>query len=857
MTTLSIPVFGMTCGRCEAKVAGAIEALGHGITAEADREFNRVTIAGPADEWVVRETILGLGYRLEETLSSERPLNTQSSAAQLDRTQDRFDVLGSTAVVLSSPDEEATRQQRRQEVFLDIEGMSCAACVAAVTAAIKRVPGVEHCEVNFAAESAWILGRMDAQDIIHQVQDAGYEAIETPDDGSLKRDQQQARFKVAVAQASVALVMATGLMSNMWFGWVALGEDLKIDLGLISVTLVIMLASGRSFYRKAWVSLRYGRTTMDTLVAMSTATAWLYSSWALLSDSGDAPNQLFFEAALFVIGFVRLGKALEMRARANALSGLDELIRLAPAEVILLDASGNSRTVALSEVMAGQTVRVLPGARIPLDGRVVKGETEVDTALVTGESFPVLVKADDPVQGGCLNLSHPIDLLVTHSAKEGSLAQMVRALKRAQNAKPAVAEQIDLITQYFVPTIVVISLLTAFLWWGVMGATLHFALSTALCVLIIACPCALGLAVPMSLVNAIGVAASRGLILRNGNALLTARQLTHLLLDKTGTLTEGRLWVANAGTTGAVEQSDVLLALATHSEHPIAKAVVAYLQSKNMGETSAVGASATGVGLDVRDVLAAPGQGLTGIINDQQVAMGSLGYLGELGFDVDSGGAIASTINHAEAAAHDGPVTWWGIAGHVLGYFQLGDQIRPEALSVVQQLKLGGVQPVMLSGDRPDAVEYLADRLDQMPWQAQQSPHQKLSMVESLKSQGFVVGMVGDGMNDGPALAAAHVSFAMSEGTVLASEQADVTLAGGLQGIVDLVRLSSAVNRNIRQNLFFAFAYNLALIPIASGLLFPLTGWLLSPSFAGLAMALSSVSVVLNAARLNRSAVTA
>jgi len=855
VTSRSIPVFGMTCGRCEAKVASAIEALGNGITARADREFNRVTIAGPADEGLIRKTILSLGYQLEETNSSKRSSDAQGSAVHLGPTQDGAEVLASSAAVLPSLGEETTQQRRTQEVFLDIEGMSCAACVAAVTAAINRAPGVEHCEVNFAAESAWVLGRIDVQAIIHQVQDAGYEAIETPDDGSLKRDQQQARFKVALAQASVALVTATGLMINMWFGWFALGVDLKVDLGLSLMTLVIMLASGRTFYRKAWVSLRYGRTTMDTLVAMSTATAWFYSSWALLSDAGDAPKQLFFEAALFVIGFVRLGKALEMRARANALSGLDELIRLAPAEVTLLDASGNSRTVALSEVTAGQTVRVLPGARIPLDGRVVKGETEVDTALVTGESLPVLVKADEPVQGGCLNLSHPIDLLVTHSAKEGSLAQMVRALKRAQNAKPAVAEQIDLITQYFVPTIVLISLLTAFLWWGVMGATPHFALSAALCVLIIACPCALGLAVPMSLVNAIGVAASRGLILRNGNALLTSRQLTHLLLDKTGTLTEGRLWVSRANTSGDVEQSNALLALATHSEHPIAKAVVAYLQSKNAGETGAVGDFVNG--LDVRDVLSAPGRGLTGIINDQQVAMGSLSYLGELGFDVDSGGAIASTVNHAETATHVGPVTWWGIAGQVVGYFQLGDQIRLEALGVVQQLKSGGVQPVMLSGDRPDAVEYLADCLDQMPWHAQQSPQQKLSIVEALKAQGFVVGMVGDGMNDGPALAAAHVSFAMSEGTVLASEQADVTLAAGLQGIVGLVRLSSAVHRNIRQNLFFAFAYNLALIPIASGLLFPLTGWLLSPSFAGLAMALSSVSVVLNAARLNRSAVTA
>ena len=855
MTSRSIPVFGMTCGRCEAKVASAIEALGNGITARADREFNRVTIAGPADEGLIRKTILSLGYQLEETNSSKRSSDAQGSAVHLGPTQDGAEVLASSAAVLPSLGEETTQQRRTQEVFLDIEGMSCAACVAAVTAAINRAPGVEHCEVNFAAESAWVLGRIDVQAIIHQVQDAGYEAIETPDDGSLKRDQQQARFKVALAQASVALVTATGLMINMWFGWFALGVDLKVDLGLSLMTLVIMLASGRTFYRKAWVSLRYGRTTMDTLVAMSTATAWFYSSWALLSDAGDASKQLFFEAALFVIGFVRLGKALEMRARANALSGLDELIRLAPAEVTLLDASGNSRTVALSEVTAGQTVRVLPGARIPLDGRVVKGETEVDTALVTGESLPVLVKADEPVQGGCLNLSHPIDLLVTHSAKEGSLAQMVRALKRAQNAKPAVAEQIDLITQYFVPTIVLISLLTAFMWWAVIGATPHFALSAALCVLIIACPCGLGLAVPMSLVNAIGVAASRGLILRNGNALLTSRQLTHLLLDKTGTLTEGRLWVSRANTSGDVEQSNALLALATHSEHPIAKAVVAYLQSKNAGETGAVGDFVNG--LDVRDVLSAPGRGLTGIINDQQVAMGSLSYLGELGFDVDSGGAIASTVNHAETATHVGPVTWWGIAGQVVGYFQLGDQIRLEALGVVQQLKSTGVQPVMLSGDRPDAVEYLADCLDQMPWHAQQSPQQKLSIVEALKAQGFVVGMVGDGMNDGPALAAAHVSFAMSEGTVLASEQADVTLAAGLQGIVGLVRLSSAVHRNIRQNLFFAFAYNLALIPIASGLLFPLTGWLLSPSFAGLAMALSSVSVVLNAARLNRSAVTA
>ncbi|MEL0218193.1 MAG: HAD-IC family P-type ATPase, partial [Gammaproteobacteria bacterium] len=433
--------------------------------------------------------------------------------------------------------------QGEQDLFIEIKGMSCAACASAVQRAILNVEGVIQSEVNFAAESAWVAGRFDQGAVISAVSAAGYSATEAAEDPASKAANQAQLFGRAMTQASVALLLGSLMMLNMWTEWLSLTESIWMGAVAAVASLGALSFAGADFYKKAWTSLKHGRATMDTLVALSTGTAWLYSSSILIWGMNLPSQHLFFEASLFVIGFVRLGKALEMRARASALSGLDALIRLSPEKASVIDESGRSVSVSLDAVIPGTVVRVSAGERIPLDGEIIVGKTEVDVSLMTGEALPQAVGAGDVVIGGALNISQPVDIKVTSTKQDGALAQVVRALQRAQNAKPAIAHHIDTITQYFVPGVLLTSLATGFAWWILLGAELSFAMSAALSVLIIACPCALGLAVPMSLVNAVGTAAKLGLVIRNGDALMRARALSVVLFDKTGTLTEGNLSV--------------------------------------------------------------------------------------------------------------------------------------------------------------------------------------------------------------------------------------------------------------------------------------------------------------------------
>jgi len=832
--TTVVPVYGMTCGRCEAKVSESITALGTDLRVVAERAHDRVTVVGAVDAALVRKAVTELGYRLEPPPHEpphEIDADANSSIAQ------RPALEGAQAQLSSD-------NQGEQDLFIEIKGMSCAACASAVQRAILNVEGVIQSEVNFAAESAWVAGKFDQGAVISAVSAAGYSATEAAEDPASKAANQAQLFGRAMTQATVALLLGSLMMLNMWVEWLSLTESIWMGAVTAVATLGALSFAGADFYKKAWTSLKHGRATMDTLVALSTGTAWLYSSSILIWGMNLPSQHLFFEASLFVIGFVRLGKALEMRARASALSGLDALIRLSPEKASVIDESGRSVSVSLDAVIPGTVVRVSAGERIPLDGEIIVGKTEVDVSLMTGEALPQAVGAGDVVIGGALNVSQPVDIKVTSTKQDGALAQVVRALQRAQNAKPAVAQHIDTITQYFVPGVLLTSLATGFAWWFLLGAEASFAMSTALSVLIIACPCALGLAVPMSLVNAVGTAAKLGLVIRNGDALMRARALTVVLFDKTGTLTEGNLSVRRELASGEVQTTyGELRAMVSQSTHPIAKAVAHYIEAKADDPLDADHLEAAGA------IETVPGQGVLGTIGGKRVGIGSAAMMRANHFA--SNGPIPSDLSAAlDEEVSAGPEMYWGVDGQLIAKYELSDRIRDESHDVIQALINAGMIPMIVSGDREQSVKSVAEAIGPVNWYAEQSPLDKLALVERLQAEGEHVAVIGDGLNDGPALAAAHFSAAMSSGTALACEQADVTLTNGLRGLTQFIKLSDATTRNVRQNLGFAFLYNVVLIPVAAGVLYPSMGWLLSPSFAGLAMALSSLSVVGNAARL-------
>ncbi|NDG92660.1 MAG: heavy metal translocating P-type ATPase [Gammaproteobacteria bacterium] len=836
--TTVVPVYGMTCGRCEAKVSESITALGTDLRVVAERAHDRVTVVGAVDAALVRKAVTELGYRLEpppHELPHEPPHEIDADANSSIAQRPALD--GAQAQLSSD-------NQGEQDLFIEIKGMSCAACASAVQRAILNVEGVIQSEVNFAAESAWVAGKFDQGAVISAVSAAGYSATEAAEDPASKAANQAQLFGRAMTQATVALLLGSLMMLNMWMEWLSLTESIWMGAVTAVATLGALSFAGADFYKKAWTSLKHGRATMDTLVALSTGTAWLYSSSILIWGMNLPSQHLFFEASLFVIGFVRLGKALEMRARASALSGLDALIRLSPEKASVIDESGRSVSVSLDAVIPGTVVRVSAGERIPLDGEIIVGKTEVDVSLMTGEALPQAVGAGDVVIGGALNVSQPVDIKVTSTKQDGALAQVVRALQRAQNAKPAVAQHIDTITQYFVPGVLLTSLATGFAWWFLLGAEASFAMSTALSVLIIACPCALGLAVPMSLVNAVGTAAKLGLVIRNGDALMRARTLSVLLFDKTGTLTEGNLSVRRELAFGEVQTTyGELRAMVSQSTHPIAKAVAHYIEAKADDPLDADHLEAAGA------IETVPGQGVLGTIGGKRVGIGSAAMMRANHFT--SNGPIPSDLSAAlDEEVSAGPEMYWGVDGQLIAKYELSDRIRDESHDVIQALINAGMTPMMVSGDREQSVKRVAETIGPVNWYAEQSPLDKLALVERLQAEGEHVAVIGDGLNDGPALAAAHFSAAMSSGTALACEQADVTLTNGLRGLTQFIKLSEATARNVRQNLGFAFLYNVLLIPVAAGVLYPSMGWLLSPGFAGLAMALSSLSVVGNAARL-------
>jgi len=621
-------------------------------------------------------------------------------------------------------------------------------------------------------------------------------------------------------------------------------------IGVVSAvaTLPVLFWSGRQFFESAWNGLRNHNTNMDTLVALGTGAAWAYSTVAVLAPwlFPAGTTGMYFEVAVTVIALILLGQALEMRAKSRSSAALRKLLEL-QARTARVVRGGRELDVPIEEVVAGDTVLVRPGEKVPVDGRILEGESAVDESIVTGESVPVDKKPGDEVIGSSVNRTGAFTFRATRVGADTALARIIRMVERAQSSKPPIGRMVDHVSSYFVPAVMIVAILTFLAWFnfGPEPAVNH-AVVTMVAVLVIACPCALGLATPISLMVGVGKAAEHGVLIRNGEALETASKLTTVVLDKTGTITKGRPELTDVLPLGGFGGEELLRLAAVadrRSEHPLAEAIVN-------------GARARGAELEEPERFkAVPGQGVEATVGGRLVAVGNRKLM-------ERGGVpFAEFEGAASRLADEGKTPMFvAVDGRPAGIVAVADTLKDDSVEAVRALRAMGVEVLMMTGDNERTARAVARQAGITHVLAEVLPEEKARRVERLQAEGpsrkgrgraRLVGMVGDGINDAPALAQADVGFAIGTGTDVAIEAADVTLVGGsLFGVVTAVEVSRATLRNIKQNLLGAFVYNVLGIPVAAGVLYPVLGVLLSPIIAGAAMAASSITVVANANRL-------
>lgn len=748
-----------------------------------------------------------------------------------------------------------------ETVRLKLSGMSCAACARAIATAIQAVSGVETSQVNFATQEATIefdpqscQGSTLTQAVCEAVAAAGYgakpiatENLELDVDSDSQEHRQKTRGltrRVGFA-CSFSLLLVLGSLPMMtgwqipWIpGWL---HDPHLQWLL---TTPVMIWGGGSFFQTAWRQLKHRAATMDSLVALGTGAAYGYSCLVLFfptlwKTSGHPPG-VYFEAAAVVISLILVGRLLEHHARLKTSSTLRQLVGL-QAKTATVIRGDETVTLAIAAVQAGDLIWVRPGEKIPVDGVITSGQSEIDEAMVTGESQPVFKQVGDAVIGATLNKTGQFHYRATHVGQDAFLAQMVHLVKTAQGSKAPIQRVADQITGWFVPGVIGIAIATIVIWWLGSG-DLSQALIHAVGVLIIACPCALGLATPMSMMVGMGRGAELGILIKNAESLELAAQIQTIVLDKTGTITQGKPTVTEflprPGTTPHQALLDLqdIATLEAASEHPLAEAVVAYALTQGVKPSTADAFTAVA------------GSGIVGTVTGRELRIGTARWLGELGVDL---APLQPQWQHLESQTR----TVIGIAeqSQLIALLGFADGIKPSSPDVIQKLKRLGLAVVMLTGDNTHTAERIAHDVGIDRFFAQVRPDEKIAWIQTLQGQDQRVAMVGDGINDAPALAQADVGIAIGTGTDVAIAASDITLIGSdLRGIVTALQLARATLRNVRQNLFFAFIYNVMGIPLAAGLFYPLWGWSLSPEFAGAAMALSSVSVVMNALRLNQ-----
>lgn len=746
-----------------------------------------------------------------------------------------------------------TQTTSPQAYRLALRGMHCASCVQQVQTALTQLPEVNEAEVNLPDRSATVLTRLPVTDIIHAIEQAGFGA--TLLDDQYGEDERQAeerqQYHQQLKKTAVALLLGAPLMLMMfWSGMPMLdttdGQLFWLITGVL--TLGVMVYSGGHFYQGAWLAFKRHYANMDTLIALGTGTAWLYSM--LISLWPDlVPMQarhVYFEAAVFIIGLVNLGQALESRARGQASQAIRQLLNLQPETARLIRPDGEEVDMRIQSIQKRDMIRVRPGEKIPVDGKVMEGESRVDESMLTGEPMPVSKKKGDEVAAGTLNQNGVLRIRTLRVGSDTALAQIIEQVRQAQNAKPALGRLADQIAAIFVPAVLIIAILTALAWYNFGPEPVSaYMLVTTMTVLVIACPCALGLATPMSIMVGVGKAAEQGILIRRGDALQQTSELDVVVLDKTGTVTQGHPAVTDLVRLNHNISEQQLLqwagALELASEHPLAKAILHKAQADALTLTAA------------ERIKPIAGQGIEGWLKPEHEGVKGVNLL--LGNPTLMQQAQISTLE-AEATleqlAQQGKTPVLLAAnGKLQGIIAIADPIKPDSAEAIQRLKQQGVRVVMLTGDNRITAQAVAQQVQIDEVIAEVMPDDKAEQIRRLQAQGLKVGMVGDGINDAPALAQADVGMAIGTGTDIAIESADLTLMrGSLHGIADAMAISRLTIRNIKQNLVGAFVYNAIGIPLAAGVLFPLFGWLLNPAFAGAAMALSSVTVVSNANRL-------
>ena len=743
-----------------------------------------------------------------------------------------------------------------REVLLPIEGMTCAACSARVEKVVGRLEGVRSVAVNLLNNNATIQyapGVTPLSAIRQAISKAGYTPLDAVEHGASRPPEenrgralhaQWVQLVTALAFTVPLLVLAMGHMVGMPLpAWLAM-ESAPLNFALAQLALTLPVAwVGRHMYRNGLRNLWHFAPNMDSLIAVGTGSALLYSllnTVRVAMGETQMAGYFYYETTAAILAFVMVGKYLEAVSKGRTSQAIRKLVAIQPKTATVLR-DGAELEVPIEDVGPGDQIRVRPGERIPLDGVVVEGASAVDESMLTGEPMPVEKRGGDEVTGGSFNQNGALVVRVERVGAETTLARIIRLVEQAQAGKAPIARLADQVAGVFVPVVMGIATLAA-LGWLLAGQPLPFALSIFIAVLVIACPCALGLATPTAIMVGTGRGAEHGVLIKGGEALERLRGVQVVVFDKTGTLTEGRPEVTDVLPLGNLGADDLLQLAASAeagSEHALGAAIVA-------------GADARGLArLPATDITAHPGRGLSARVEGKALLLGNLALMREEGHQ---GEALEKAVTLSSAMARDGKTPMYvAVDGKLAGLIAVTDPLRPESADAVQALQADGIEVVMLTGDNRFTAEAVARQAGITRVIAEVLPQDKAATVAALQQEGRVVAMVGDGINDAPALAQADVGLAIGAGTDIAMETAQVVLMrGAIGGVLVAIELSRATLRNIKQNLFWAFAYNTAGIPIAAGLLYLFGGPLLNPMIAAAAMALSSVSVVSNALRLRR-----
>ncbi len=840
---IDFPVSGMTCASCVrrvekslAKVPGVQEASVNLATEKARVTYDPA-VATPDQ---LRQAVEKAGYGVREMPTPAAEVTPAAPVAVAPR----------VAATLAG------------DVTLLIQGMTCASCVRRVEKALVKVPGVQEANVNLATEKAHVVfdpAVANLDQLNTAVERAGYKVGEmasppppsvavaadaavvqaTPsavDRHELERQREVDELK---RKAFISLAVGLGMMALMYI-------PLGIEMALIAPVLliaatIIQFWAGGIFYKAAWASAKHGGTNMNTLVAVGTSVAYGYSAfvtlWPTLAMRWGFPYNLYYETSVIIIALILMGRWLEARAKKQTSAAIRALMGL-QAKTARVIRNGVEQDVPVESVLVGDLVRVRPGEKVPVDGVVTEGRSALDESMLTGESLPVEKSPGDQVIGATLNKTGSFVFKATKVGKDTTLAQIVRLVEEAQGSKAPMQRLADTIAGYFVPAILILAALT-FVGWMIFGPEpkLTLALTAMISVLIIACPCALGLATPTAIMVGTGKAAENGILIRGGEALENARRINTIVLDKTGTLTRGKPSVTQVIATNGVSDNDLLRLAASAevgSEHPLGEAIVSYARQE---------------GLDlarVENFESVTGKGIQATIEGRAVALGNQALMQQ------SGVALDGLVERANDLARNGATPMYvAVDGVGAGLIAVADTLKPESREAVAEMKALGLDVWMLTGDNRATAEAIARQAGIDHLLAEVLPEQKSDKIKGLQAEGRVVAMVGDGINDAPALAQSDLGIAIGTGTDVAMAASDITLIGGdLRTIVTAIDLSRKTVSTIKQGLFWAFGYNVVLIPVAMGLLYPVFGVLLNPVFAAAAMAMSSVSVVTNALRL-------